>query len=359
MRLGPYLLWGNAMAAGTRFSRAFVKAAVSGTLAVMPSVAEAHVKWFTTTDVATPPLRPAVVLTPLFGGVLAAASLALFVGVLLGGWIAKRWPSFTSPGLKFASTEERLIRAATGAYFIFVSSHGGVILTPELRSPESWIPAVQFVAAMALIWQPTCAVAGAIILLLYGFAVDRYGIFHLTDYLFFPALAFYLISLALPRWRLVVLREPLLTGALAFSLAWTAIEKFVYPQWTYAVVATHPSIAFGLPVPFVVVVAGFVEFTLAFYLIVGRGLVRIGGAVYAMIFIAAMPSFGKLDVYGHLVIVATLVITMLRGATPFQRFWHRRQGTLMVDAAWIMALYWMALVLFFAAYYALQASVRG
>lgn len=330
----------------------------AATAAIVPSVADAHVKWFTATNVATPPLRLTAVVTPMFGGALAAASILLFCGVLLDGWIAGRWPSFTSSGTKSASVEERLIRAATGAYFIFVSSHGGVILTPELRSPESWIPAVQFVAAMALIWQPTCAAAGGIILVLYGYAVDRYGIFHLTDYAFFPALAFYLISLSLPGWRLATIREPLLTGALAFSLAWTAIEKFVYPQWTYAVVATHPSIAFGLSVPFVVVVAGFVEFTLAFYLIVGRGLVRIAGAVYALVFIAAMPSFGKLDVYGHLVIVATLVITMLRGATPFQRFWHRYDGRIVADAAWITMLYWIALGLFTAAYYALQTSVH-
>ena len=124
----------------------------------------------------------------------------------------------------------------TGAYFIFVSSHGGVILTPELKSAGGWVPFVQFVAAMALIWRPTCALAGAIILLLYGYAVDRYGIFHLTDYVFFPALAFYLISLVFPSWRLAAIREPMLTGALAFSLAWTAIEKFVYPRETQEMV---------------------------------------------------------------------------------------------------------------------------
>ncbi len=151
------------MPAKFRFIRAVFRALVVAALAMVPSVANAHVKWFTTTDVVTPPLRPTVVLTPLFVGVLAAASVALFLGLLLGGWIMERWPSFASPGTKFASMEERLIRAATGAYFIFVSSHGGLILTPELRSPESWIPVARFVAALGLIWRPTCAVAGAII----------------------------------------------------------------------------------------------------------------------------------------------------------------------------------------------------
>ena len=48
---------------------------------------------------------------------------------------------------------------------------------------------------------------------------------------------------------------------------------------------------------------------------------------------------------------------MLRGATPFQLFWHRTNGTIVADAAWITALYWIALVLFFAGYYALQTTV--
>ncbi len=91
----------------------------------------------------------------------------------------------------------------------------------------------------------------------------------MTDYVFMPCLAAYIVSLSLPAARLARLarlREPLLVSGLAFSLAWTAIEKFLYSQWTDAVVATHPSLEIGLPLGVVVVIAGFVEFTLAFYL---------------------------------------------------------------------------------------------
>lgn len=320
------------------------------------SQAQAHVKWFTATNGTTPPHPPIEVMSPLFLGVLAAAVMLVFVGFMLDNWVACRWPGIVGSGIALAPMEERLIRAATGAYFIFVSSHGGVILTPELHSTASWIVIVQFLSALALIWRPTCIVAGAGILLLYAFAVSRYGVFHMTDYVFFPALSFYLGSMKVTQPRIVALREPILTGALAFSLAWTAIEKFLYPQWTYAVVATHPGIAFGLYVPFVVVVAGFVEFTLAFYLVTGRGLVRAGGAGYALIFIAAMPSFGKLDVYGHLVIVATLLITVLRGATPLQYSWHLKGKSLVADASWITFLYIVTLLLFFIGYYLLQKT---
>lgn len=326
--------------------------------AIAAASAQAHVKWFTPTNGADAPRGAATVTTPIFLSVLAVSVMLVFLGFILDGWVARRWPVVLGSRTAHADVEQRMIRAATGAYLIFVSSHGGVILTPELRSPASWIPVAQFIAAVALIWRRTCVVAGAVILVLYGYAVAQYGIFHLTDYLFFPALAFYVGSVTIKPGRLAGAREPVLTAALAFSLAWTAIEKFLYPQWTYAVVASHPSIAFGLPVPFVVVVAGFVEFTLAFYLVTGRGLVRAGGAGYALIFVAAMPSFGRLDVYGHLIIITALLITVLRGETRLQRFWHRREATLAGDAAWITLVYMSVLLLFFAGYYALQTTAR-
>ena len=50
--------------------------------------------------------------------------------------------------------------------------------------------------------------------------------------------------------------------------------------------------------PWVVVIAGFVEFTLAFYLVTGRGLLRVGGVGYMLIFLGAMSPFGKLDIFG-------------------------------------------------------------
>ena len=327
--------------------------------ALSATQAQAHVKWFTTTNGTEPPQPLHVVLTPLFVGILIAFVALVFVGFLMDGWVARRWPGMIASEPVREEMEQRLIRVATGAYLIFVSVHGGVILTPELRSPAGWIPILQFLMAVALIWRPTCIAAGFGFVLLYGFATAHYGVFHLADYPFFPALAFYLGSLSLKGGKASRLREPLLTSALAFGLAWTAIEKFLYPQWTDAVIAKYPSVAFGFPIHFVVIVAGFVEFTLAFYLITGRGLVRIGAIAYGLVFIAAMKPFGKIDVYGHLIIVAILLITALRGSTPLQQYWHPRAKGLVWDAACITLLYVTAVSLFMGGYYALQTTAMA
>ena len=325
-------------------------------LIVWATPASAHVKWFTQTNGHARPVQPAQLLTPTFGVVLSVAALLVFFGFLLDGWVARRWPKLLKVGQNTEVFEQCLIRAASGAYFIFLSSVGGIVLTPDLRSPAVWPSLIQFSIAACLIWRPTCILAAAGILLLYGHAIAAFGLFHLVDYIFMPALAVYLASLSLPWHALAKVRERLLSGGLAFSLAWTAIEKFLYPQWTDAVVNTHPAIAMGFPLPQVVVIAAFVEFTLAFYLVAGRGLLRVGGVGYIFIFLGAMSPFGKLDVFGHLIIVAILLITVLRGTTAMQDSFYRNARGPVFNAAWVTVLYLIALPTFFLAYYGLQQT---
>jgi hypothetical protein len=330
---------------------------VFSTLAVLlPSPAAAHVKWFTSTDVRDATLALPVVLSPVFLGVLGVFTALVLAGFVLDGLVARAVPAWIGSGTRFARTEERLVRGAAGGYFIYVAAYGTVLLTPELRDHAPWIAIVQFLIAVSLLWRPTCAIAAVGIVILYAASVAQYGVFHLTDYLFLLTLAFYLASLTFAGWRGAGWREPILVGGLAFSLAWTAIEKFLYPQWTIAVIALHPSIGMGLPPALVTVIAGFVEFTLAFYLVTGRGLLRLGGFGYLLIFAAAMPVFGRLDVFGHLVIIATLLIVMLRGVTPMQQAMHRRGAGVLAGAGWITVLYLLTLSGFFAAYYALQQT---
>ncbi len=323
----------------------------------LSGAAQAHVKWCTVTNVHDMPLAPRGVLSTIFLSVLAGFTLMVLLGFSLDGWIVRRWPRrLSSGGASRGAIRDRLIRAAAGAYFIYASSTGTMILTPELTTHATWVPVVQFLIALFLIWRPTCLLSGLGILVLYVDAARQYGLFHLTDYVFLLCLAVYLMLVSLPASRLTHMREPLLVASLAFSLAWTAIEKFLYPQWTDAVIAMHPSIGLGLSDNIVVVIAGFVEFTLAFYLVTGRGLLRLGGAGYALIFIAAMPPFGKIDVFGHLVVIATLGIVVLGGTTPMQQRMHLAGRAVAVDAAWITMLYLLSLMLFFAAYYAMQRT---
>ncbi|MGI4944827.1 MAG: hypothetical protein ACRYHQ_30440, partial [Janthinobacterium lividum] len=261
--MGTHVTDNRAIARAIKLPIAFV------TLLGLSTTASAHVKWFTHTDGHDRPVEPFALLTPTFAVVFCVALLLVFVGFLIDGWIAKRWPQLLKMGRTTEAFEQRVVRAAAGAYFVFVSSVGGIILTPELRSTASWLPIVQFLAALSLVWRRSCIVAGVAIFILYDYGVAKYGVFHLVDYVFMLTLALYFSSLSLPWPRLAALRERMLSGGLAFSLAWTAIEKFLYPQWTEAVVAIHPVIAMGMPMATVVVIAGFVEFTLAFYLITG------------------------------------------------------------------------------------------
>ena len=328
----------------------------AGLAILLPAPAGAHVKWCTPTNVADAPASLAIVLSPAFMTVLAAFMTMVFLGFILDGLVARRFPRLITAGLTYARQEERLVRAATGAYFICSAYAGRSILTPELTTSDPHIAILQFIVAASLVWTPTCLVAGAGILILYAASIGAYGVFHLIDYVFFPCLALYLTSLSIRSKRLKVIREPLLVAGLAFSLAWTAIEKFLYPQWTGAVVAMHPAIAVGLPVPLVTVIAGFVEFTLAFYLVTGRGLLRLGAMGFGLIFMAAMPEFGRIDVYGHLIILSILAIVILRGATPLQNAMRLKTSGIAKDSVRIVLLYVCSLIVFFGLYYGAQQA---
>ncbi|MDQ2764251.1 MAG: hypothetical protein M3Y22_12470 [Pseudomonadota bacterium] len=345
------------MRAGAK--RAPIRLAPIACMMLIAPEASAHVKWFTTTDVRTPPLALADVLGPAFLAGFGVFAMLVFAGFLLDSHIARRWPAIASSGSRHEHTEEALIRLGTGAYFLCLWDQGGAILTPELLANAAWVTLIQFAIAALVIWRSTCIVAGFGIIALYADGLVRYGVFHMTDYLFFVGTAAYLALISVRSPRLRRLREPILIGSLAFSLMWTAIEKFVYPQWTRAVVGTYPNLAMGFPIWLAIMIAGFVEFTLAFYLATGRGVLRLGAAAFGLIFLSAIPEFGHVDSVGHLLIVAILGTLCLHGASPLQQTWHGTRRGLILDAAGPPVLYLSALITLFAAYYGLHWAEFG
>ncbi len=335
---------------------------------LMPGRALAHVKWFcATADVTRPPEALSRVLTPLFAVVCCAFLLLVFTGFVVDGVVARRWPALASSHGRNAALEEHLVRLAVGAYFValwdkgavVLWERGGAILTPELTAAAAWVGAVQFSVAVSLGWRRSCLLGAVGICVLYGYGIAEFGAFHMTDYVFFPGIAAYLALTGVGTAGALRLRVPLLSGGLAFGLMWTAIEKFVYPQWTLDVVARHPDLAFGYPWGFVTVVAGFVEFTLAFYVMTGRGLVRFGALAYAGIFLMAIPEFGHLDSVGHLPIIAILAVVGLHGASPLQRLAGVLDRTPAANAAAISMLYLASLAGFFGMYYGLHWAEYG
>lgn len=257
------------------------------------------------------------------------------------------------------------MRVAVGAFFLCLWDKGavvpwsqsdGAILTPELVSGAPWITTVQFAVAAALLWRRTCPFAAVGIIIIYVAGVADYGLFHLTDYLFFLGIAGYLALTgvrpsSLDRWRV-----PLLCASLSASLMWTAVEKFLYPQWTVSVLIAHPNITAGLAPQLVTVIAGFVEFTLAFFISAGRGLLRIGAIILLSIFAIAVPEFGHLDAVGHFTIIAILGIVGLHGVSVLQeKLRPAHNNSALLDAGTTVAIYLGLLTSFIISYYLLQA----
>ncbi len=317
-----------------------------------PAVTSAHVKWFADYDVRTLPKPFGQVATPTFFALFAAFTTMLFLGFLLDSWIAKRWPVVKDAGSKLVVMHEKWVRLFTGAFLLCMWTIGLNILTPELHTRTPWIFTVQFLSAFCIAWRPTCVAGAAGICLLYVYGITQYGIFHMLDYVYFLGIAVFLAGVTIP--RLSEIRVSALTGGLAFSIMWTAIEKFVYPQWTMQVLQKHAHMAGGLPLGLFVVVAGFVEFTLAFYLATGRGMLRLGSLILLIVFVAAMPEFGKYDVVGHLPLVAILGVPLVGGNSKLQRLWRVPGRGAVHNAIGVCLLYTVALAVFFFSYYAVQ-----
>jgi hypothetical protein len=58
-----------------------------------------------------------------------------------------------------------------------------------------------------------------------------------------------------------------LFAATGLTLTWAAIEKFAYPQWSYALLRSRPDMLMRMQPETYMRVAGFVEFDFAFVLL--------------------------------------------------------------------------------------------
>jgi hypothetical protein len=310
------------------------------------------VKWFAHYDVTKRPEPFVQVATGTFFLIFAAFSATLFLGFLIDGWVGKRWPKATSAGSTFTGAHEKWVRLGMGAFLLCMWTIRLDILTPELHTHVAWVFAIQFLSAFCVAWRRTCIFSALGLIVLYFYAVTQYGLFHMLDYVYFLGIAMFLVGISIR--KLSHIRVPAMIGGLAFSIMWTAIEKFVYPQWTAQILQKHASMAMGMPSALFIIIAGFVEFTLAFYLATGRGMLRLGSLILLIVFIAAMPEFGQRDIVGHLPLVAILGVPFVGGHTALQRFWRLSSRGVVVNAVAACLLYTVSLACFFLAYYGVQ-----
>jgi hypothetical protein len=332
--------------------------AVMAVAGLLPTRAWAHVKWFEPYDVSEPPVPVGGVLTRHFVLAFVGFTLLLAGSFLVDRYAAMLGGALSAPG-RHVDLEERLLRAGTGAFFMALFATGGVILTPELQTSADWSAWLQLGIAVSMLSARTCALGGLGILVLYGFGIAQYGVFHLSDYPMFIGLAAYLGLTAFTSERLRSQRMLILHVSICISLMWGAIEKWAYPQWTFPLLAERPYLTFGLVPADFMVVAGFVEFAFAYYILTGFGLLRLAILGLGTIFAAAIVDFGKIDAIGHLPILIAMAAMFLHGPTQLNLWLHDNSDGIFGRARTAGIAFATTVFIFFAAYYGLQYAEYG
>lgn len=278
---------------------------------VCPSGALAHVKWFSTFNVASEPRPLALVLSSSFG-LLFLVSLVAFWGACLiertaiGAALIDTLDRLTA---ELRPRTEVLLRACGSGFFVALFVLGNVILTPELKTALPFIPWLQLAIAIGLFWRRTMILSGCGIVALYAIGVANYGPFHLMDYPIFLGLAAYFILSGLGVERTVLGLRPVDVArwGAGITLMWASVEKWAYPQWTYPLLIQHPDLTIGWEPSLYMTAAGVIEFGLAFGLIWTPMVRRLSAAVLMVMFISAVFEFGKVDAIGHSMIIAILI----------------------------------------------------
>jgi hypothetical protein len=280
--------------------------------------ASAHVKWLVTCDSSDDPLPLQAVFTATFW-LFAAFALSVFfmlcvvedtqLGTDLSG-LVDRWTA------SLRQRSDALLRAAVAVSFAVLWADGTTILTPELRDNHTWLSSIQVLIAVYVAARATLPAAAVAILVLYGYGVATYGLFHMLDYPIFPGLAAYFALSVSKNARLGSLRFDCLRWTAALSLMWPSMENFLYPSWVAPIAMEHPQLTFGFDVATFVTVLGIAQFGLTFALFWTPLVRRLAAAALAVLLFAAALDLGKADGIGHLVIVTILLLVF---ADPGQK----------------------------------------
>ena len=318
----------------------------------MISPSQAHVKWFAPYLVAQQPipLHHVIDMQFILLNVLAISALLLGAAIEYTAFGKALLGAFDSVTSIIQRESDKLVRAVLGGFLISLWAHGGIILTPELKTTWSFISWLQLAMAVSLIWEETMIFAAAGIFFLYGYALTKYSVFHLLDYPIFLGLAIFIGAKSLK--RKVFGLEPLdvarwLTG---LTLLWASIEKFAYPEWSYPLAVTHPGLTFGFSRGFFMCAAGVVEFALAFSLLWTPLVRRVGATILIGMFTSAVVPFGKIDAIGHSCIIVLLMVIVSD---------QRQEALKPLGFLRVGLQYAMALLAYVGVYYGLHAAIYG
>jgi len=290
---------------------------IAGMLIWLP--ATAHVKWFSMmADCASTPITTFnIISSPLF----AAFAVAAFAAMCAVAAIDMRISHGENLAARTAARVDReaaeliapFLRIGVAIYFVCVVVYfdgSPIILTVDLKTNATWVPVLQLAIAATVLHRRTAIFAALGLVVLFAYAVSRYGMFHMLDYPFFLGLAAFLIIDSIYGQQARFAGLGILRITVGVSLLWCGVEKWLYPDWTLELLQTDLRVLLktGLSPTVIVMGAGFVEFCLAFVLIFGRLASQVAAVTLLSVMISAVPVVGILDLIGHLPILVVLII---------------------------------------------------
>jgi len=274
--------------------------------------AHAHVKWFAPYIVGAAP-QP---LGQTLGNIWFWTALALVLAFFMATRFVERMPAGQAVlagmdrlSVPIWSRADDFMRVAIGTFFVAIFAVGGVYLTPDLATPAEWVSWAQLLIAAGLFWRQTMPLSAAGIIALWAIALRDYDLFHLLDYLALGVgVAGYLVLAASDRPDWHRRRFEVLRWGVAIALMWSSLEKFAYPEWFYPLVEEKPFLTFGLPRDMFIPMAGVAEFTMGFGLLWTPLVRRLSAVALLLIFLTAVWPFGRVDLVGHALIMATILL---------------------------------------------------
>ncbi|RKF15347.1 DUF305 domain-containing protein [Roseovarius spongiae] len=326
--------------------------------ALAPAAASAHVKWFAPyiVDAAPAPITRTLTDPWFWTGIVLV--LAFFTASRLvertpvGETTLDAMDRVTNP-LWFRLDD--FVRIVIAGFFVAIFSVGGVYLTPDLKTPAEWVSWLQLLIATGIVSRKTMPLSAAGIIFLWVLALRDYDPFHLLDYLALGvAAAAYLVLESSGRedWRKH--RFEVLRWGVAIALMWSSLEKFAYPEWFYPLVEEKPFLTFGIPRDMFIPMAGVAEFTMGFGLLATPLVRRLSAIALFVIFNAAVYPFGRVDLIGHALIMAIIVVIAV-DHTRQLHFWSWIRRALVGVPIGLTG----ALVIFVTAYWGLHAVFYG
>lgn len=349
---------------GTRASRGALFALLAAFLTVP---AQAHVKWFAECDITKAPLPIGQVLTGTFVKFFLASVFGIYLFFLADRYIYKKGylAAWDQRLRRFDAFSIRIMRISASVFFIslglwHLKFGESFYLTPELRTNLAYVPWLHLALGLCALSCYTMPITGIGIIVLYGGAMHHYGVYHMLDYTIFLGIGYFFLVANIRRGQWMKSGFIVLFAGTGLTLVWAAVEKFVYPQWSYPILQGNPDMLVGMSPHLFMIASGFIEFNLAFVVL---GATSVVGRMVALglqsFFVLGIFKFGVVDAVGHLMIIAILFILVLRGPTDARNMLVLRDKSVWTEAYFMTGLYYLAFVTIFILYYGLHYLYYG